>query len=88
MERHLKWKGILIEPDQKSFNQLVTKRRHAWALPVCLSTKPFPTKVSCITYQHHCVNPKTSLTYIERSPLSPITRQEKSTDKAMKNRGK
>ncbi|XP_059352831.1 uncharacterized protein LOC132087713 [Daphnia carinata] len=46
MERQLKWNGILIEPDRKSFGKLLSKRRHAWALPVCLSTEPFPTKVS------------------------------------------
>ncbi|KAI9562649.1 hypothetical protein GHT06_010103 [Daphnia sinensis] len=46
MERQLNWNGILIEPDRKSFDKLLSKRRHAWALPVCLSTEPFPTKVS------------------------------------------
>ncbi|KAI9562639.1 hypothetical protein GHT06_010093 [Daphnia sinensis] len=46
MERQLKWNGILIEPDRKSFDKLLSKRRHAWALAVCLSTEAFPTKVS------------------------------------------
>ncbi|EFX71561.1 hypothetical protein DAPPUDRAFT_255633 [Daphnia pulex] len=46
MERHLQWKGILIEPDRKSFDKLLAKRRHSWALPVCLATEPHPTQVS------------------------------------------
>ena len=51
MERNLQWKGILIEPDQKSFNKLLTKNRHSWALPVCLATEPYPTKV-CNSLTH------------------------------------
>lgn len=45
MERHLQWKGILVEPDRKSFDKLLAKRRRSWALPVCLATEPYPTKV-------------------------------------------
>lgn len=49
MERHLQWKGILIEPDRKSFDKLLAKRRHSWALPVCLATEPHPTQVPWAT---------------------------------------
>ncbi|XP_046640360.1 protein Star-like [Daphnia pulicaria] len=45
MERYLEWKGILIEANRELFKEVLAKRRHAWSLPVCLSTKPFPTKV-------------------------------------------
>ena len=46
MERTYKWGGILIEADQKSFGQLLSRRRKSYALPVCLSLHPYPTKVS------------------------------------------
>jgi hypothetical protein len=49
MERHLQWKGILIEPDRKSFDKLLAKQRHSWALPVCLATEPHPTQVPWAT---------------------------------------
>lgn len=45
MERQLKWGGVLIEADRKSFSQILTKKRRVFALPVCLSLKPYPTEV-------------------------------------------
>ncbi|XP_046451332.1 uncharacterized protein LOC124199545 [Daphnia pulex] len=45
MERYLQWKGILIEANRELFKEILAKRRHAWSLPVCLSTEPYPTKV-------------------------------------------
>ena len=45
MERFLNWTGILIEPDNITFPQLMAKKRKSWALPVCLSLKPYPTQV-------------------------------------------
>ena len=45
MERYLNWTGILIEPDNITFPQLLSKKRKSWALPVCLSLEPYPTQV-------------------------------------------
>ena len=39
------WKGILIEADPESLRKLVKRNRKSWALPVCLSPKPYPVKV-------------------------------------------
>lgn len=46
MERSYNWGGILIEADQKSFGQLLSRRRKSYALPVCLSLHPYPTQVT------------------------------------------
>ncbi len=46
MERTLKWTGVLIEADQTSFGKLLSRRRKSYALPVCLSLEPYPTKVT------------------------------------------
>ena len=46
MERKLKWQGVLIEADRKFFSQILTRKRNVFALPVCLSLKPYPTEVS------------------------------------------
>lgn len=70
MEQHLNWKGILIEPDMESFRELLTKRRHAWTLPLCLGTKPYPTKVLLhlnLQFQmiHECIlEPYNELVYL------------------------
>ena len=48
MERDLGWTGILIEADPDSFAKLTQRGRKSWALPVCLSPKPYPTEVSLI----------------------------------------
>jgi hypothetical protein len=85
MERKLQWKGILIEPDRKSFDKLLSKQRRSWALPVCLSTEPYPTKV-CIylfgllteLFEFNC--------NCYRSPLNQTTRQEKYLDTEMMSR--
>ncbi|XP_059352857.1 protein Star-like [Daphnia carinata] len=46
MEKQLKWQGVLIEADRKSFGQILTSKRQCYALPVCLSLKPYPTEVA------------------------------------------
>ena len=46
MERTLKWKGILIEANRKFFSEVLSKKRSAYTLPVCLSLEPFPTEVT------------------------------------------
>ena len=45
MERFFNWTGILIEADQDSFQNLLSRNRNVWSLPVCLSVKPYPTMV-------------------------------------------
>ncbi|KAI9562646.1 hypothetical protein GHT06_010100 [Daphnia sinensis] len=45
MEKQLKWHGILIEADRKSFSRILASKRRSYALPVCLSLKPYPTEV-------------------------------------------
>ena len=42
----MKWTGILVEADQKSFKLLMSRKRKSYALPVCLSLKPYPTEVT------------------------------------------
>ena len=44
MERFQNWTGILIEPDWNQFNELVLCERKSYALPVCLSVEPYPTR--------------------------------------------
>jgi hypothetical protein len=46
MERMMQWSGILVEADQTSFGKLLSRRRKSYALPVCLSLKPYPTQVT------------------------------------------
>ncbi|KZS12671.1 Uncharacterized protein APZ42_022814 [Daphnia magna] len=46
MEKQLKWQGVLIEADRKSFSRILASKRQSYALPVCLSLKPYPTEVS------------------------------------------
>lgn len=46
MEKQLKWQGVLIEADRKSFGRILASKRQSYALPVCLSLKPYPTEVS------------------------------------------
>lgn len=41
----MNWTGVLIEADQKMFGQLLSIRRKSYALPVCLSLKPYPIRV-------------------------------------------
>ena len=41
----MKWTGILIEADRKSFNVLMSRKRKSYALSVCLSLEPYPTQV-------------------------------------------
>jgi hypothetical protein len=42
----MKWSGVLIEADQTSFGKLLSRRRKSYALPVCLSLRPYPTQVT------------------------------------------
>ena len=46
----MKWTGILIEADRKSFNVLMSRKRKSYALSVCLSLEPYPTQVFLKTY--------------------------------------
>jgi hypothetical protein len=48
MERFLNWTGVLIEAGQKNFRQLMARNRKAYLSPVCLSTKPYPIRVSIV----------------------------------------
>ena len=36
------WTGLLVEPKADQFQNLVEKRRKAWLLPQCFSTKTTP----------------------------------------------
>ena len=45
MERILKWKGVLIEANREYFKYVLSRKRNAYALPVCLSLEPYPTEV-------------------------------------------
>jgi hypothetical protein len=45
MERTMMWSGVLIEADQTSFGKLLSRRRKSYALPICLSLQPYPTRV-------------------------------------------
>ncbi|CAL8116122.1 unnamed protein product [Orchesella dallaii] len=42
LEHKLAWIGLLIEPDPKTYEKLVSRNRVAWTSNVCLSTKPYP----------------------------------------------
>ena len=44
-EKMLGWKGVLIEANPIAFEQLVHKRRKAWAINTCLSTKRHPETI-------------------------------------------
>lgn len=46
MEKQLKWNGLLIEANRKFFTQILARKRQAYATPVCISAKPYPTVVS------------------------------------------
>jgi hypothetical protein len=46
MERYLGWSGILIEADTKFYDTLLTRKRRAFTLHVCLSLEPYPTTVT------------------------------------------
>lgn len=41
----MNWTGVLIEADNGAFKNLLPLRRKAYALHVCLSLVPYPTKV-------------------------------------------
>lgn len=45
-ERYLNWTGLLIEADPLNFALMLTKNRHAWLSPTCLSKNPYPEIVS------------------------------------------
>ena len=70
----MKWKGILIEANRKLFSQLLTRNRNAFALPVCLSLKPYPTEVAIVSiYIHQILNSKIfSISYNFRFHLLKI----------------
>ena len=39
IENMLRWKGVLVEPNPIAFEQLIYKRRKAWAINTWPSTK-------------------------------------------------
>ena len=45
MERFLNWTGLLVEAYDESFKILMGRNRKAYAVPTCLSTKPYPIEV-------------------------------------------
>lgn len=45
-ERYLNWTGLLIEADPLNFAEILTKNRHAWLSPTCLSKNSYPEIVS------------------------------------------
>lgn len=45
-ERSLGWNGVLIEADPDTYQKLSVRGRKSWHSPVCLSTKPYPIKVT------------------------------------------
>ena len=49
MERFLNWTGLLVEAFDNSFNKLMARNRKAYAVPGCLSTKPYPMEVIFLT---------------------------------------
>lgn len=46
MERYLNWTGLLVEPGVNAYNKLISRNRKAYTLQGCVSTKPYPIKVS------------------------------------------
>ena len=53
MERYFNWNGLLIEANQANFQNLLSRKRKSWMLPVCLSLKPYPTQVCIGIYSTH-----------------------------------
>ncbi|XP_063842136.1 uncharacterized protein LOC135089879 [Scylla paramamosain] len=50
LERERGWTGLLVEADGDMFNELVSKRRRAWASHSCLATRPHPHSETLIKY--------------------------------------
>ena len=46
LELNLNWTGLLVEPQSKKFQTLLSKNRKTWNSNCCLSTKPYPFQVS------------------------------------------
>ncbi|XP_064108018.1 uncharacterized protein LOC135216572 [Macrobrachium nipponense] len=42
LEQTLGWKGLLVEPDEDSYRQLLQKHRRAWSSNTCLSNSSHP----------------------------------------------
>ena len=51
MERSMNWSGILIEPEPKSYKDLLGRKRRAWSVPACLSLEKYPTEVGYFIYK-------------------------------------
>ena len=45
LEREYGWKGVLVEPSQENFVEIMSKNRKAWFLPSCLSPHQYPIEV-------------------------------------------
>ena len=50
LEKERGWTGLLIEADGDMFNELLSKRRRAWASHTCLATRPHPHSEILIKY--------------------------------------
>lgn len=44
-EMNHNWTGLLIEANPTNYQALMKRNRKAWTANVCLSLKPYPTKV-------------------------------------------
>lgn len=48
LEQDLHWNGLLLEPDDREFQNLLAKHRKAWSANICIAQYPFSYKVSKI----------------------------------------
>jgi len=46
------WTGLLIEGSPTNYQSLLARKRKAWSSNVCLSLKPYPTKVCNILHKN------------------------------------
>ena len=42
LEKDFGWTGLLVEPDEDNYKQLLKTNRHAWLSPSCLAIHPYP----------------------------------------------
>lgn len=45
LEVNYNWTGLLIEASPPNYEKLIVRNRKSWTSNVCLSLKPYPTKV-------------------------------------------
>ncbi|CAL4164974.1 unnamed protein product, partial [Meganyctiphanes norvegica] len=44
-EKKYGWNGLLVEGNPKNYEKVISKKRKAWTIHTCLSTKPYPNTV-------------------------------------------